>query len=63
LYRRPEVSTMSETETDTASNGTLRCSNCGFEAPNGDDWNRVDHPPIGTLTQCPECGSTDIHGR
>jgi DNA-directed RNA polymerase subunit RPC12/RpoP len=62
------VSTADETETETEpdpdpDNRTLRCTNCGFEAPSGDDWDRVDHPPIGTLTQCPECGSTDIHGR
>jgi predicted Zn-ribbon and HTH transcriptional regulator len=40
-----------------------RCRNCGFEAPaSRDDWARVDHPPLGTLTQCPECGSTDVLG-
>jgi predicted RNA-binding Zn-ribbon protein involved in translation (DUF1610 family) len=38
----------------------LRCVNCGFEAPSGDDWNRVDHPPLGRLTQCPDCGSTNV---
>lgn len=40
----------------------LRCVPCGFEAPSDDDaWERVDHPPIGTVTRCPECGSTDTH--
>ncbi|MFB6080421.1 MAG: hypothetical protein ABEJ81_05435 [Haloferacaceae archaeon] len=43
---------------------TLRCVNCGFEAPTDSDaWSRVEHPPIGTLTQCPECGSTNVLGR
>lgn len=42
---------------------SLRCLNCGFEAPaDGDDWDHVDHPPMGTLTQCPNCGSTNIVG-
>jgi predicted RNA-binding Zn-ribbon protein involved in translation (DUF1610 family) len=46
------------------SNPPLRCVNCGFEdASDSDAWSRIDHPPVGTLTQCPECGSTDVHGR
>ena len=41
-----------------------RCHNCGFEAPaRNDEWGSTDHPPFGTLTSCPECGSTDVHGR
>lgn len=37
-----------------------RCLKCGFEAPTGgEEWNTVDHPPLGELTQCPECGSTN----
>lgn len=40
---------------------TSRCFSCGFEAAMGsDEWDRVSHPPLGTLTQCPDCGSTDI---
>lgn len=40
----------------------VTCSGCGFEAPASDDtWDRVSHPPIGTVTRCPECGSTDTH--
>ncbi|MFB6173617.1 MAG: hypothetical protein ABEI39_03155 [Halobacteriales archaeon] len=38
----------------------LRCTDCGYEAPRGGEWARVDHPPLGTLTQCPACGSTDV---
>lgn len=38
---------------------THRCLQCGFESPDADAWDRVDHPPLGTLKQCPECGSTD----
>lgn len=38
-----------------------RCKNCRFEAPSGSDrWDAVESPPLGTLTQCPECGSTDV---
>lgn len=37
------------------------CWNCGFEAPAGsDEWERLDAVSIGTLTRCPECGSTDV---
>jgi predicted Zn-ribbon and HTH transcriptional regulator len=40
------------------------CLNCGFEAIPGDSqWNTVEAPPLGILTQCPECGSTDITNR
>lgn len=35
------------------------CGNCGFEAPR-EEWGSVEHPTLGTLTQCPECGSTDV---
>jgi predicted RNA-binding Zn-ribbon protein involved in translation (DUF1610 family) len=42
---------------------TQRCLECGFEAPAGDDaWKRVEHPPLGELAQCPECGSTNTAG-
>jgi predicted RNA-binding Zn-ribbon protein involved in translation (DUF1610 family) len=42
----------------------LVCDNCGFTAPADDDaWRTVDHPPLGKLTQCPECGSTNVHNR
>lgn len=42
----------------------LRCHGCGYEAPAGDDaWDHVRHPPFGTMTRCPECGSTKVHGR
>ncbi len=38
-----------------------RCLNCGFTAaPGGDEWARVDVPKLGTLTQCPECDSTNV---
>lgn len=41
-----------------------RCDSCGFEAPDGSSkWARVFHPPLGRITQCPECGSTDIYSR
>ncbi|WP_170964448.1 hypothetical protein [Natronomonas salsuginis] len=37
-----------------------RCRRCGFEAPSdAEGWGSVHHPPLGELTQCPECGSTD----
>lgn len=46
---------------DAATPTQLRCTNCGFEAPAGDDWVSLTHPPLGTLTQCPECASTNVH--
>ena len=40
---------------------TTRCLACGFEASAEDDaWGSVRHPPLGEMTQCPECGSTDL---
>lgn len=36
-----------------------RCINCGFEAVSG-DWDAVEAPPLGEITQCPECGSTNV---
>jgi predicted RNA-binding Zn-ribbon protein involved in translation (DUF1610 family) len=42
----------------------LTCDACGFTAPVGSDaWESVEHPPVGRLTRCPECGSTDVHNR
>lgn len=44
-----------------STESTSRCLNCGFEAPPGaDEWNEIDAPPLGSLTQCPECESTDV---
>ncbi|MBZ6494139.1 hypothetical protein [Natrinema longum] len=38
-----------------------RCRNCGFEAPCGDDeWQRIEVPKLGRMTQCPDCESTDV---
>ncbi|WP_181692501.1 hypothetical protein [Natronomonas sp. LN261] len=43
-----------------AADAIHRCRQCGFEAPPNDDvWESVQHPPLGELTQCPGCGSTD----
>lgn len=40
-----------------------RCLNCGFEAPlDGGEWNSAEVPPLGDLTRCPDCGSTNILG-
>lgn len=36
-----------------------KCLKCGYEAAAGDDWGSVDLPSLGSVTQCPECGSTD----
>jgi len=39
-----------------------RCLECGYEAaPGPENWATVDHPPLGELTQCPKCGSTNTH--
>ena len=38
-----------------------QCRGCGFEAASGgDEWAAVSSPPFRTVTQCPECGSTDV---
>ncbi|WP_195156006.1 hypothetical protein [Halococcus agarilyticus] len=42
---------------------TSRCLSCGFEAASRDSWDAVDAPPLGTVTQCPDCGSTDVYTR
>jgi hypothetical protein len=40
------------------------CINCRFAAPTGsDEWNRAIHPSLGTLLQCPDCGSTNTTSR
>jgi predicted Zn-ribbon and HTH transcriptional regulator len=40
------------------------CLTCGFEAvPDDSEWDTVEAPPLGVLTQCPECESTDITNR
>lgn len=42
----------------------LRCTPCGFEsAVSSGQWQSADHPPLGTVTRCPECGSTNVHTR
>ncbi len=39
-----------------------RCDGCGFEAERGSqEWASVDHPSLGSLTACPDCGSTRVH--
>jgi len=44
----------------TTTRPTATCVNCGFEAQSGsDEWETARHT-LGTLTQCPECGSTDV---
>lgn len=35
------------------------CMKCGFEAP-ADEWAVVEVPSLGSMTRCPECGSTDV---
>lgn len=38
------------------------CDDCGFTAPVGDDaWDKVDYPPLGTISRCVECGSTKVY--
>lgn len=47
----------------TPTTRTARCVGCGFEAAAGEEaCDTVEHPPLGALTQCPECGSTEILG-
>jgi len=46
---------------DTTSATPVRCAECGFEAEaDSGTWTAVDHPPLGTLTQCPECEGTNV---
>ncbi|MEF8830168.1 MAG: hypothetical protein V5A23_01350 [Halobacteriales archaeon] len=37
-----------------------KCRNCGFEPEDSDAWGEVVTPTLGTMTRCPECGSTDV---
>jgi hypothetical protein len=47
--------------TNPSGTGTkTKCLNCGFEADSSsEEWKTTAHPPLGTLTQCPECSSTN----
>jgi predicted nucleic-acid-binding Zn-ribbon protein len=38
---------------------TLRCAKCGRSEAR-DDWETATHPTLGTMTQCPDCGSTNV---
>ncbi|WP_201293056.1 hypothetical protein [Halobacterium bonnevillei] len=49
---------MSETQ-----QAQLRCLECGRTAPRNGDWGEATHPTLGTMTQCPECGSTNVQSR
>ena len=52
----------SKTAPNMANDATLQpsfCLNCGFEARPG-EWDSVDAPPLGQMTQCPECKSTNV---
>ncbi|MCU4926271.1 hydrogenase maturation nickel metallochaperone HypA [Halobacteria archaeon AArc-dxtr1] len=41
--------------------GRSRCLNCGFKADGGSaEWLRLEVPGIGRMTQCPDCGSTNV---
>lgn len=45
----------------TTNESLTRCLNCGFTAPSGgEEWNAVEVPSLGTLSQCPDCRSTDL---
>jgi hypothetical protein len=46
-----------------ADNTTALCPSCGFETTSSDGWETVDAPPLGALTQCSECRSTDSYTR
>lgn len=39
-----------------------QCFRCRFRSAVEDgEWKTTTHPSLGTITQCPECGSTNIH--
>ena len=41
-----------------------KCTSCGYEAPaGGDGWDSVEHPSLGRMTRCPDCGSTNVTSR
>jgi len=45
----------------TETQSTSQCRRCGFTAASGsDEWNEIRAPPFNRITQCPECGSTDV---
>lgn len=46
--------------TTSAEPATLVCHACHFTAPAGDDWDVVEVTGVGTMTRCPECGSTRV---
>jgi DNA-directed RNA polymerase subunit RPC12/RpoP len=46
---------------EEATTTRLRCIECGFKAVvDSDEWESVDHPTLGSMTACPECGSTNL---
>lgn len=49
---------MAETHQSAARS---HCWTCGFEAPaGGDEWESIEVVSLGTMTRCPECGSTNV---
>jgi len=49
---------------DSTATNRAKCIGCGYTAPaESTEWEKVSHPPFGTMTQCPECGSTDVHAQ
>ncbi len=38
-----------------------QCFECRFEAAADDGtWKKTTHPSLGSIMQCPECGSTNV---
>jgi predicted RNA-binding Zn-ribbon protein involved in translation (DUF1610 family) len=49
---------------EVTAESRIVCLSCGFETPAGSDaWETADHPSLGALTRCPECGSTNTTSR
>lgn len=49
---------------ETSTRLRAACDECGFEAPDGsDEWDTANHPPLGRITRCPDCGSTNVYSR
>ncbi|UHH24848.1 hypothetical protein [Halobacterium noricense] len=38
----------------------LQCLECGRTAPPNGNWASGTHPTLGSMTKCPECGSTNV---
>jgi len=38
----------------------LQCLECGRTEPATGEWASGTHPTLGSMTKCPDCGSTNV---